>query len=114
MDYEYEEIKRACEIAKQVKHPFKKLMKRSSCPPLIIGIALQVFQQFTGINAIMFYALVLFQTMGLKNNVSLLSAVITGSVNVASTVVSIIAVDKIGRRKLLLQACVQMIIAQVP
>ncbi|GFZ14132.1 major facilitator superfamily protein [Actinidia rufa] len=112
VDNEYEEIKRACEIAKQVKQPFKKLMKRPSRPPLIIGIALQVFQQLTGINAIMFYAPVLFQTMGFKNNASLLSAVITGSVNVASTFVSIIAVDKIGRRKLLLQACVQMIIAQ--
>ncbi|PSR92702.1 Sugar transport protein [Actinidia chinensis var. chinensis] len=112
VDNEYEEIKRACEIAKQVKQPFKKLMKRPSRPPLIIGIMLQVFQQLTGINAIMFYAPVLFQTMGFKNNASLLSAVITGSVNVASTFVSIIAVDKIGRRKLLLQACVQMIIAQ--
>ncbi|XP_052191046.1 sugar transport protein 8-like [Diospyros lotus] len=112
VDAEFEEIKNACEIAKQVKQPFKKLMKRSSRPPLIIGIMMQVFQQCTGINAIMFYAPVLFQTMGFKNNASLLSAVITGIVNVASTFVSIFAVDKIGRRKLLLQACVQMFIAQ--
>ncbi|CAL5347172.1 unnamed protein product [Camellia sinensis] len=47
---EYEEVKRACEIAKEVKQPFKKLMKRSSVPPLVIGIMLQVFQQMTGIN----------------------------------------------------------------
>ena len=113
VDSEYEDVKRACEIAKQVKQPFKKLMKRSSRPPLIIAIVMQVFQQFTGINAIMFYAPVLFQTMGFKNDASLLSAVITGIVNVASTFVSIYAVDKVGRRKLLLQACVQMFIAQV-
>ncbi|KAA8548622.1 hypothetical protein F0562_000306 [Nyssa sinensis] len=112
VDDEYEQIKMACEQAKQVKHPFKKLMKRSSMPPLIIGIMLQVFQQFTGINAIMFYAPVLFQTVGFKNDASLLSAVITGIVNVGSTFVSIYAVDKVGRRKLLLQACVQMFIAQ--
>ncbi|PSS33889.1 Sugar transport protein [Actinidia chinensis var. chinensis] len=112
VDSEYEDVKRACEIAKQVKQPFKKLMKRSSRPPLIIAIVMQVFQQFTGINAIMFYAPVLFQTMGFKNDASLLSAVITGIVNVASTFVSIYAVDKVGRRKLLLQACVQMFIAQ--
>ncbi|CAL5345582.1 unnamed protein product [Camellia sinensis] len=110
---EYEEVKRACEIAKEVKQPFKKLMKRSSVPPLVIGIMLQIFQQMTGINAIMFYAPVLFQTMGFKNDASLLSAVITGTVNVASTFVSIYLVDKIGRRKLLLQACVQMFICQV-
>ncbi|CAL5409423.1 unnamed protein product [Camellia sinensis] len=113
VDDEYEEVKRACEIAKEVKQPFKKLMKRSSMPPLAIGIMLQIFQQMTGINAIMFYAPVLFQTMGFKNDASLLSAVITGTVNVASTFVSIYLVDKIGRRKLLLQACVQMFICQV-
>ncbi|CAL5416043.1 unnamed protein product [Camellia sinensis] len=103
---EYEEVKRACEIAKEVKQPFKKLMKRSSVPPLVIGIMLQIFQQMTGINVIMFYAQALFQTTGFKNDASLLSAVITGIVNVASTFVSIYLVDKIGRRKLLLQACI--------
>ncbi|KAI8561372.1 hypothetical protein RHMOL_Rhmol04G0333900 [Rhododendron molle] len=113
VDDEYEEIKKACEVAKQVKQPFKKLMKRESRPPLIIAIMMQVFQQFTGINAIMFYAPVLFQTMGFKNDASLLSAVITGSVNVLSTCVSIYAVDKCGRRGLLLQACFQMLISQV-
>jgi len=112
VDNEYKEIKRACDAAKEFKQPFKKLMMRESRPPLIIAIMLQVFQQFTGINAIMFYAPVLFQTMGFKNNASLLSAVITGIVNVASTFVSIYSVDKIGRRKLLLQACVQMFICQ--
>ncbi|KAG6759377.1 hypothetical protein POTOM_035853 [Populus tomentosa] len=109
---EFEQIKAASEIARQVKHPYKKLMKRSSMPPLIIGILLQVFQQLTGINAIMFYAPVLFQTVGFKNDASLLSALITGIVNVLSTLVSIFYVDKVGRRVLLLQACVQMLTSQ--
>ncbi|XP_059649877.1 sugar transport protein 8-like [Cornus florida] len=113
VEAEFEQIKMACEQAKLVRHPFKKLMKRSSMPPLIIGIMMQVFQQFTGINAIMFYAPVLFQTVGFKNDASLLSAVITGTVNVLSTFVSIYAVDRAGRRKLLLQACVQMFICQM-
>ncbi|KAL0376600.1 UNVERIFIED_CONTAM: Sugar transport protein 8 [Sesamum calycinum] len=56
--------------------------------------AKKVFQQFTGINAIMFYAPVLFQTLGFKSDASLLSAVITGLVNVGATFVSIYAVDK--------------------
>ncbi|KAL5782570.1 hypothetical protein ACOSP7_007599 [Xanthoceras sorbifolium] len=112
VDAEFEQIKLASDVARQVKHPFKKLMKRSSMPPLIIGVLLQVFQQFTGINAIMFYAPVLFQTVGFKNDASLLSSVITGVVNVASTLVSIYAVDKVGRRILLLQACFQMFICQ--
>ncbi|CAN0886991.1 Sugar transport protein 8 [Linum grandiflorum] len=113
VDAEFTQIKLACEAGKRVKSPMKELMKKSSFPPLIIGILLQVFQQFTGINAIMFYAPVLFQTVGFKNDGALLSAVITGIVNVFSTVVSVIAVDKVGRRALLLQACCQMLVAQI-
>ena len=113
VNLEFEQIKIACERAREVKDPFKKLMKLSSMPLLVIAIMMQVFQQFTGINAIMFYAPVLFQTVGFENDASLLSAVIIGLVNVFSTLVSIYAVDKVGRRKLLLQACVQMFISQV-
>lgn len=113
VEEEFDQLKEACDRAKMSTKPFKKLMQRSSMPPMIIGIFMQFFQQITGINAIMFYAPVLFQTVGFKNDASLLSAVVTGIVNVASTFVSIYAVDKIGRRKLLLQACVQMFICQM-
>ncbi|KAK8615192.1 hypothetical protein V6N13_068973 [Hibiscus sabdariffa] len=112
VEAEFQQIVLASEVAQGVKHPFKELMKRSSRPPLIIAVSLQVFQQFTGINAIMFYAPVLFQTVGFKNDASLLSSVITGLVNVFSTLVSVFSVDKFGRRILLLQACVQMLISQ--
>lgn len=77
------------------------------------ALILQIFQQFTGINAIMFYAPVLFNTLGFKNDASLYSAVITGAVNVLSTLVSIYSVDKVGRRMLLLEAGVQMFLSQV-
>lgn len=73
---------------------------------------LQVFQQCTGINSIMFYAPVLFNTLGFGSEASLYSAVITGAVNVLSTLVSIFSVDKIGRRALLLEAGVQMFLSQ--
>ncbi|KAK8688480.1 hypothetical protein V6N13_087244 [Hibiscus sabdariffa] len=112
VDLEFQQILKASEVALGVKHPLKKLMNRSSMPPLIIGVFLQVFQQFTGINAIMFYAPVLFQTVGFKNDASLLSSVITGLVNVFCTLVSIVSVDRFGRRILLLQACFQMFISQ--
>lgn len=88
-------------------------MKRSSRPQLFCGTILQVFQQFTGINVIMFYAPVLFQTMGFGGSASLLSAVVTGLVNVISTLVAIFTVDRFGRRALLLESVVQMLIAQV-
>ncbi|KAF7810938.1 sugar transport protein 13-like [Senna tora] len=109
---EYLQLVEASEVAKQVKNPFRNLLKRNNRPPLVIAIWLQIFQQFTGINAIMFYAPVLFNTLGFKSDAALYSAVINGAVNVLSTVVSIYFVDKAGRRILLLEACVQMLLSQ--
>lgn len=114
VEAEYQELVHASEMARQVKHPFRNLMKRKSRPQLVIAIAMQVFQQFTGINAIMFYAPVLFQTVGFKGDASLMSSAIVGSINVMSTVVSVVLVDYAGRKPLLLEACVQMLITQVP
>ncbi|CAK7349753.1 unnamed protein product [Dovyalis caffra] len=113
VDAEFEQIKAANERAKQVKGSLKNLMKRSSLPPVIIGTVLQVFQQFTGINAIMFYAPVLFQTVGFKNNGSLVSALVTGFVNVLSTLIAVFLADKAGRRFLLRLSSVIMFVSQV-
>ncbi|KAL3727325.1 hypothetical protein ACJRO7_032113 [Eucalyptus globulus] len=109
---EFNLIVAASKAARQVKHPFRKLMALSSRPPLVIAILLQVFQHFTGIDAIMFYAPVLFQMAGFGNNAALLSTVITGLVKVFSTLVSMYTVDRAGRRVLLLEGCVQMFINQ--
>ncbi|KAL3812642.1 hypothetical protein ACJIZ3_013910 [Penstemon smallii] len=109
---EFLEIVEATRMAKEVKHPFRNLLKRRNRPQLIIAVALQIFQQFTGINAIMFYAPVLFSTVGFGSDAALYSAVITGAVNVVSTIVSIYSVDKVGRRMLLLEAGVQMFLSQ--
>lgn len=110
---EFLELVEASRVAKEVKHPFRNLLMRRNRPQLVIAVALQIFQQCTGINAIMFYAPVLFDTLGFGSNAALYSAVITGAVNVLSTVVSIYVVDKLGRRILLLEAGVQMFLAQI-
>ena len=51
----------------------------------------------------MFYAPVLFLTIGFGGDASLLSVVIIGIVNMFATVVSIVSVDRLGRRTLFLQ-----------
>lgn len=61
----------------------------------------------------MFYAPVIFNTVGFGGDASLYSAVIIGAVNVVSTLVSIYSVDKLGRRMLLLEAGAQMFLSQV-
>ncbi|KAM1195446.1 hypothetical protein ACFX13_022446 [Malus domestica] len=106
---EFLEIVEASRVANEVKSPFKNLLKRRNRPQLIIAIFMQIFQQFTGINAIMFYAPVLFKTLGFKSDASLYSSVITGAVNVPSTMLSIYFVDRPGRRVLLSQLVVTIV-----
>lgn len=69
---------------------------------LLIGIALAVLQQVTGINVFLYFAPEIFKNMGLGVNAALLQTVLVGIVNFAFTVVAIWTVDRIGRKPLML------------
>ena len=103
----------ASEEAEAVLHPFQNILERHNRPQLVISAALMFFQQFTGINAVMFYAPVLFHTLGYGKEAALYSAIMTGVVNVVATIVSMVTVDKVGRRFLLLIGGLQMFVCQV-
>ncbi|XP_010547707.1 PREDICTED: sugar transport protein 11-like [Tarenaya hassleriana] len=113
VEHEFNELQAASMAAKKVEHPWRNIMKPRYRPQLTFCSMIPFFQQLTGINVIMFYAPVLFKTLGFGNDASLWSAVITGMVNVLSTVVSIFTVDKFGRRALFLQGGLQMILMQI-
>lgn len=70
--------------------------------PLIIGIVLAVLQQFSGINAIIYYGPGIFETAGIAANNALLFQVIVGAVNLLFTFVAIRWADKYGRKFLLI------------
>lgn len=67
---------------------------------IIIGILLSVFQQFVGINVVLYYAPEIFKTMGSGTNTALLQTIIVGVINLSFTVVAIKTVDKFGRKPL--------------
>jgi len=69
---------------------------------IFIGILLSVFQQFVGINVVLYYAGNIFRNMGASVNTSLLQTIIVGIVNLTFTVVAILAVDKFGRKPLMI------------
>lgn len=113
VEEEFQDLIDATEAAKRVEHPWQKILEPRYRPQLVMCTLIPFFQQVTGINVIMFYAPVLFMTIGFGQNASLMSAVITGTVNVVATVVSIYSVDKVGRRALFLEGGVQMILCQI-
>jgi SP family sugar:H+ symporter-like MFS transporter len=71
-------------------------------PIVWVGIGLSVFQQFVGINVIFYYSSVLWQAVGFSENDALVITVITAVVNIVTTLVAILLVDRVGRRPLLL------------
>ncbi|XAR53678.1 hypothetical protein NMG60_11022323 [Bertholletia excelsa] len=113
IEEEYDDLVAASEASKKVEHPWRNILQRKYRPQLTMAIMIPFFQQLTGINVIMFYAPVLFKTIGFGSTSALMSAVITGGVNVVATMVSIYGVDKWGRRFLFLEGGAQMLICQI-
>lgn len=70
--------------------------------PLTIAVGLMAFSQFSGINAIMYYAPEIFKASGAGDDASYSSAVYIGFINLVFTLVATAFVDKGGRRSLLL------------
>jgi MFS transporter, SP family, galactose:H+ symporter len=70
---------------------------------LVVGIGLGMFQQFTGINTVIYYAPKIYQAAGLTSaSVSILATAGVGLVNVLMTIVSLVLIDRLGRRPLLI------------
>ncbi len=67
---------------------------------IIIGILLSVFQQFVGINVVLYYAPEIFKNMGSGTDTALLQTIIVGIINLLFTILAIFTVDKFGRKPL--------------
>ncbi|XVF13205.1 hypothetical protein REPUB_Repub08aG0188200 [Reevesia pubescens] len=113
VDEEFNDLANASEAAKLVKRPWKNIVRKKYRPQLIFAFFIPFFQQLTGMNVFVFYAPVLFKSMGFGNNAALMSSLITSIVNALATLVSILTVDKYGRRTLFLQGGAQMFVCQV-
>ncbi|KIW03089.1 uncharacterized protein PV09_05734 [Verruconis gallopava] len=81
---------------------------------MIIACLLQIIQQFTGINAIIYYAPQIFKAIGLSgNSVDLLATGVVGIINFFSTIPALMFLDRWGRRKVLMIGATGMAIAQL-
>lgn len=73
---------------------------------IFIGIMLSVFQQAVGINAVLYYAPRIFESLGMGN--PMLQTVLMGIVNISFTLVAIFTVEKLGRKPLLITGSLGM------
>ncbi|HAQ64799.1 MAG TPA: D-xylose transporter XylE [Bacteroidales bacterium] len=80
---------------------------------IIIGILLSVFQQFVGINVVLYYAANIFRNMGASTDTSLLQTIIVGVINLAFTVLAIMTVDRLGRKPLMIIGALGMAFSMI-
>lgn len=80
---------------------------------IFIGIALSVFQQFVGINVVLYYAPEIFKSIDPNTDGALLLTIVVGIVNFLFTIVAIKTVDKYGRKPLMIIGALGMCVAML-
>lgn len=78
---------------------------------IFVGVMLSVFQQAVGINAVLYYAPRIFDSMGMGN--PMMQTVIMGVVNIVFTLVAVFTVEKLGRKPLLICGSLGMAIGAI-
>jgi sugar porter (SP) family MFS transporter len=98
------------DLAAEGQGTWAELLRRTLRPALIVGIGLAVFQQITGINAVIYYAPQIFQAAGFTSDLTSLAATTgIGTINVLATFIAIWLVDRAGRKPLLIAGVLGMV-----
>lgn len=80
---------------------------------IITGVLLSAFQQFVGINVVLYYAPEIFKSMGSGTDGAMLQTIIVGIVNLSFTTLAIVTVDKFGRKPLLIIGALIMAVSML-
>ena len=94
---------------KESASALRDLIRPAVRPMLVIGVVLALAQQFVGVNTVIYYAPTILSDTGLSNSSALANTVFVGVTNVVFTVVAVLLLDKVGRRKLLITGTVGML-----
>lgn len=80
---------------------------------IVIGVLISVFQQFVGINVVLYYAPEIFKTIASGTDSALLMTIIVGIVNFMFTIIAVKTVDKYGRKPLMVIGALGMAVAML-
>lgn len=97
----------------QAEPPLSALFTRGYRRPLTLAVLLAGFQQFCGINAVMYYSTRIFETAGAVKDTAFTASVWIGLINLVFTLVAMAGVDSLGRRPLLLAGTLVQTLALV-
>jgi len=106
-------IEEALRIENSSRSSLRELLSPGIRRVLLIGIALAVLQQWTGINVIFNYAGDVYRSAGFKANDIFLDIVVTGVINLVFTILAMLLVDRLGRRPLMVFGCLGIASAHI-
>ena len=79
---------------------WKALREPGILKAVFVGSAIAILGQFMGVNAVLYYGPEIFQDAGLSSEGSMFSTVLVGVVNMLTTVIALLIIDKVGRKQL--------------
>ena len=100
-------------LSSESKSEWKLLLQPGIRKAVIIGVCIAMLGQFMGVNAVLYYGPSIFENAGLSGGDSLFYQVLVGLVNTLTTVLALVIIDKIGRKKLVYYGVSGMVISLI-
>lgn len=98
-------------LTSETKSEWAMLMKPGIFKAVVIGVCIAILGQFMGVNAVLYYGPSIFENAGLSGGDSLFYQVLVGLVNTLTTVLALVIIDKVGRKKLVYYGVSGMIVS---
>lgn len=100
-------------LRSEEKSDWKLLLSPGIFRAVLIGSAIAILGQFMGVNAVLYYGPSIFESSGLSSGDSLFYQSLIGVVNMGTTVLALLIIDKVGRKKLVYVGVTGMIISLI-
>ncbi|MFA7043580.1 MAG: sugar porter family MFS transporter [Bacteroidales bacterium] len=100
-------------LQNQAKSNWKMLFQPGIRKAVIIGCAIAILGQFMGVNAVLYYGPSIFEQSGLSSGDSLFYQSLIGLVNMLTTILALLIIDKVGRKKLVYVGVTGMILSLI-
>ncbi len=107
------EIKEITDTVNAEKNSLRLLLEPGMKLAVLLGVSLAVLQQFTGIDAVIYYGPKILEGAGFGMSEALGSQVIIGSINLSFTILAILMIDKFGRKPLLITGTAGMLVSTI-
>ena len=99
------------QLVNEKQSNWRLLFKPGIFKALLIGVSIAILGQFMGVNAVLYYGPTIFTNSGLSSGDSLFYQVLVGLVNMLTTILALLIIDKVGRKKLVYYGVSGMVVS---